>query len=190
MHSTITCFPVFRHWWLFYHYQTLYNQMFSRSSATQASGAKKESVKKLASTSSLPDTQQTGRGLALTKPHNSSRLASPWGWCWWRQVSADVMAAGGGAAHAAGQIRSSIEEDRGKWERGRGRHCKGLEVDLLRPTRCGPSEDVLNLLSTFVLRPWQGGWKWGEGWRGGHKSAPLRLKTGFKSHFKDTRSLN
>lgn len=27
------------------------------------------------------------------------------------------------------------------------------------PQRCGPSEDVLNLLSTFVLRPRQGGWK-------------------------------
>lgn len=130
------------------------------------------------------------RSCLFTKPHNSSRLASPWGGCWWRQVSAGVMAAGGGAAHAAGQIRSSTEEDRGKWGRGRWRHCKGLEVDLLRPTRCGPSEDVLNLLSTFVLRPRQGGWKWGEGWRGGHKSAPFRLKTGFKSHFKDTSSLN
>lgn len=130
------------------------------------------------------------RSCLFTKPHNSSRLASPWGGCWWRQVSAGVMAAGGGAAHAAGQIRSSTEEDRGKWGRGRWRHCKGLEVDLLRPTRCGPSEDVLNLLSAFVLRPRQGGWKWGEGWRGGHKSAPFRLKTGFKSHFKDTSSLN
>lgn len=157
---------------------------------------RKKALKKRAGAASQaqvlwPNTQQSGRGLAFfTKPHNSSRLASPWGGCWWRQVSAGVMAAGGGAAHAAGQIRSSTEEDRGKWGRGRWRHCKGLEVDLLRPTRCGPSEDVLNLLSAFVLRPRQGGWKWGEGWRGGHKSAPFRLKTGFKSHFKDTSSLN
>lgn len=181
--------------WLFYYYQTLYNQMFSRSSATQAAGAKKESIKKtsrccITGTSSLAKHSAVRqRSCLFTKPHNCSRLASPWGGCWWRQVSAGVMAAGGGAAHAAGQI-SSTEEDRGKWGRGRWRHCKGLEVDLLRPTRCGPSEDVLNLLSAFVLRPRQGGWKWGEGWRGGHKSAPFRLKTGFKSHFKDTSSLN
>lgn len=73
------------------------------------------------------------RSCLFTKPHNSSRLASPWGGCWWRQVSAGVMAAGGGAAHAAGQIRSSTEEDRGKWGRGRWRHCKGLESGFASP---------------------------------------------------------
>lgn len=45
-HFTITCFPVFSNGGCFYYYQTLYNQMFSRSSATQAAGAKKESIKK------------------------------------------------------------------------------------------------------------------------------------------------
>lgn len=60
-----------------------------------------------------------------------------------------VRAAGEGVAHAAGQIGNSIwkrkESDGGGSER--------LPVDLLRPTRYEPSEDVLNLLSTFILRP-------------------------------------
>lgn len=164
------------------HYQqTLCNQTFSTSSATQVSGAKKESIKiSRCCIASATFCSMSGRGFAFTKPHNSSCLAAQWGWCWWRQVS------DGEGSWWRGGSCSRADKEQHMGDRGRVREgeevemVKGLQVDFLHPARSGASEDVLNLLSTFVLRPRQGGWKWGEGWRGGHKSAPFRLKTGFK----------
>lgn len=58
-----------------------------------------------------------------------------------------VGAAGGGVAHAAGKIGSSMYGGQRKTR------------DTLHPMRCGPREDVLNLWSTFVPWPGEGGWK-------------------------------
>lgn len=87
------------------------------------------------------------RGFACTKPHNSNCLAvrmmlriCEGGGSWWRLMQ---------------QRWSSIWRTEG----GEGGRQEWLQVDWLRPTRCGASVDVLNLLSTLVLRPRQGGWK-------------------------------
>lgn len=56
-----------------------------------------------------------------------------------------VREASGRLAHAAGHIRSSVWRTEEREGGGRGRNCKVLQEDLLHSTRCGPSEDVLNL---------------------------------------------
>lgn len=53
-----------------------------------------------------------------------------------------VGAASGELAHAAGQTKSWRTQEGEGGGTGRNR----LQEDLLRPTRCGPNVDVLNLL--------------------------------------------
>lgn len=168
----------------------LHNQTFSASSAMQFSGAKKGSVRFSRCCINKRNFLLNVQAEVLPPQNHTILLVQPRS-----DGAADERQVSGGEGSRWRVGSCSRTDKRGgayggqkvsEWG-GRGRNGKGAPSGfaVFPPARCGPSKDVLNLLATFVLRPRQGGWKWGEGWRGGHKSAPFRLKTGFKSHFKD-----